>query len=91
MVFIVLTVLRVFVHVHLACLGVASFIDSYSELSHSLDQNGEDTEKPTCNKDTGSKKQLMKWTRGRLFVVRGGGHIDMWQPLYKYDIAYHVY
>ena len=41
------------------------------------DQSGE-----LCRKDTGSKK-LRKWSRGHQFVVRGGGHIDAWQPLYK--------
>jgi hypothetical protein len=48
-----------------------------------LDNGEEVTHKPVCNKDTGSKKQLMKWTRGHLVIVRGGGHIDMWQPLYQ--------
>ncbi len=32
-----------------------------------------------CRKDTGN---LRKWSRGHQFVVRGGGHIDTWQPLY---------
>ena len=27
--------------------------------------------------------RLRKWSRGHQFVVRGGGHIDTWQPLYK--------
>ena len=36
-----------------------------------------------CNKNTGAKRQLQKWTRGHFFVVCGGGHIDMWQPLYQ--------
>ena len=36
-----------------------------------------------CNKNTGAKRQLQKWTRGHFFVVRGGSHIDMWQPLYQ--------
>lgn len=35
-----------------------------------------------CRKDTGSRK-LRKWSRGHQFIVRGGGHIDSWQPLYK--------
>ena len=35
-----------------------------------------------CCKDTGSRK-LRKWLRGHQFIVRGGGHIDAWQPLYK--------
>ena len=39
---------------------------------------------PECNKDTGTRKRIQKWSRGHFFVVRGGGHIDMWQPLYEY-------
>ena len=35
-----------------------------------------------CHKETGSRK-LRKWSRGHQFIVRGGGHIDAWQPLYK--------
>ena len=34
-----------------------------------------------CRKDTGLGKRLRKWSRGHQFVVRGGGHIDTWQPL----------
>ena len=40
------------------------------------DQSGE-----LCCKDMGAKK-LRKWSRGHQFVVRGGGHIYVWQPLY---------
>ena len=38
----------------------------------------------TCNKDTGEKKRQQQWTRGVWFCVSSGGHIQMWQPLYKY-------
>ena len=38
---------------------------------------------PTCRKDTSQAKKLRKWSRGHQFVVRAGGHIDTWQPLYK--------
>ena len=37
-----------------------------------------------CRKDIGQSKRLRKWSRGHQFVVRGGGHIDAWQPLYRY-------
>lgn len=36
-----------------------------------------------CRKETGGKKRLRKWSRGHQFIVRAGGHIDTWQPLYK--------
>ncbi len=38
---------------------------------------------PQCKKNTGLTKTLRKWSRGHQFVVRGGGHIDIWQPLYR--------
>ena len=38
-----------------------------------------------CRKDTGVGKRLRKWSRGHQFVIRGGGHIDTWQPLYRYN------
>lgn len=37
-----------------------------------------------CRKETGGKKKLRKWSRGHQFIVRAGGHIDAWQPIYKY-------
>ena len=41
-------------------------------------------ENPTsCNKDTGAKQRMQKWSRGHLFIVRAGGTIDRWNPLYK--------
>ena len=47
--------------------------------------NGEEEEgtKTLCNKDTGEKKRLQKWTRGVWVCASGGGHIQMWQPLYQ--------
>ena len=69
---------------------MCSIIASYPKLSHGLDK-GDMVREPSCNKDTGSKKPLRKWTMGHLFIVRGGGHIDMWQPLYKYEIYLYVY
>ena len=42
-----------------------------------------DALKTECNKYTGTRKKLQIWTRGHLFIVRGGGHMDTWQPLYQ--------
>ena len=64
---------------------MSHFVKTNPMLSSSLDQ-GAETSTMKCNKDTGARKQLRKWTRGHLFIVRGGGHIDMWQPLYQYVI-----
>ena len=38
--------------------------------------------KTTCNKDTGGKRRLQRWTREVWFRVSERGHIQMWQPLY---------
>ena len=44
----------------------------------------EDNSEPLCRKDTGKSKKLRRWSRGHQFIVRGGGHIETWQPLFKY-------
>ena len=36
-----------------------------------------------CTKNIGEKSKLRKWSRGHQFIVRAGGHIDDWQPIYK--------
>ena len=76
-----------FVHVHLHIyIGTSSVIRANPALSSQLDDGEEVTQKPTCNKDTGGKRTLQWWTRGHFFIVRGGGHIDAWQPLYQFDL-----
>ena len=48
-----------------------------------IDYTDEDKDtKTACNKDTGTRHKLQKWTQD-LFVVHGGGHIETWQPLYQ--------
>ena len=36
-----------------------------------------------CFKETGDKATLQKWSRGLMVVVRGGGHIEYWDSIYK--------
>ena len=53
-------------------------------LGLSVDNDEEEEETRTkCNKDTGEKKRLQKWTRGVWMCVSAGGFIQSWQPLYK--------
>ena len=42
-----------------------------------------DGEGADCNKDTGSKARLRRWSRGFLVTVTGGGIIKHFAPLYK--------
>ena len=42
----------------------------------------ENPSEPLCRKDTG-KKIKIKWSRGHKFIVRGGGHIQVFQSLFK--------
>lgn len=44
-----------------------------------------------CRKDIGDTKKLRKWSRGHQFVVRGGGQIDTWQPLYRQAKQFTLY
>lgn len=57
--------------------GATGMVASYPHLGAELDKRHKEDYVPKCNKDTGAKKQLQKWTRGHFFIVRGGGHIDM--------------
>ena len=50
---------------------------------HHRHTDEDDASKTESNKDTGTRKKLQKWSRGHLFSIRGGGHIDTWQPLYQ--------
>ena len=70
-------------HVHMH-IGVSDMLARNPELTASVDSSDEDkATKTSCSKDTGGKTTLHKWTRGHLFNVHGGGHIDTWQPLYE--------
>ena len=61
-----------------------SGVEEFKDLAKAMDNSDEVEEsKTTCNKDTGEKTTLQKWSRGVWFCVNGGGHIHMWQPLYK--------
>ena len=44
-----------------------------------LDENEETT---PCRKSTGTSKRLRQWSRGYQFIISGGGHIEMFSPLY---------
>ena len=57
-------------------------LNKFPDLARSVDA-AEEVVPTTCNKDTGTDRKLQKWTRGVWFCVGGGGHISMWQPLYK--------
>ena len=58
-----------------------------SEFLHANPQFVEDqsqVEKVACNKDTGGLKAFHSWSRGMFFIISAGGHIEYWQPLYRY-------
>ena len=63
-------------------IGTASLVTSHSAVASDavIDQS----ESVPCHKETGSGSGLRKWSRSHQFIVRGGGHIDTWQPLYRY-------
>ena len=64
--------------------GTSSLLTTHKELCVPIDVGDEDEEERTeCNKETGEKQRLRKWTRGVWMCVSGGGLIQTWQPLYK--------
>lgn len=60
--------------------GTAEFLQSHPEFIDSDEQEIQ----VDCNKDTGGRRTLHSWSRGIVFIVSAGGHIDYWQPLYRY-------
>ncbi|XP_064384365.1 uncharacterized protein LOC135333325 isoform X3 [Halichondria panicea] len=62
-----------------------------SLLSKSLHVAKPMTESTECRKITGKAKRLRRWSRGHQFVVRAGGHIEAWQPLYKSESPMQVF
>ncbi len=63
-------------------IGNTDFIEEQEAVTTILDDCVE-TEPTVCNKETGGKQRLQKWSRGHLFIVQGGGIIDKWSPLFK--------
>lgn len=66
--------------------GTNSSIETFADFVRAVDQTEEVTATKTlCNKDTGQRTgTLQRWTRGTWFCVSAGGHIERWQPLYRY-------
>ena len=69
-------------YIVLILLGTAEFLQTNPEFVEDQSQ----VEEITCNKDTGGLKAYHSWCRGVFFIVSAGGHIEYWQPLYRYDI-----
>ena len=64
--------------------GTGDFLRQQKRLSRAIDATDEDTQTQTaCNKETGEKRSLQKWSRGIWVCVSGGGIIQTWQPLYQ--------
>jgi hypothetical protein len=60
-------------------LGTAEFLSMHPDFL----ENQEGMESFECNKDTGGLKTFHCWSRGMIFIVSAGGHIEYWQPLYR--------
>jgi hypothetical protein len=64
-------------------LGNSDFIENQQNVFNSVLNDCTEPEPTSCNKDTGCKQRLQKWSRGHLFIVRGGGIIDKWSLLFR--------
>ncbi len=60
-------------------LGTNVLIEQHPQIA---EEEALSSDEQLCRKDTGGRSTLRKWSRGHQFIVRGGGHIDTWQPLY---------
>ena len=61
--------------------GISKLLENNPEVVTTADV--EETTESLCRKDTGMGKRSRKWSRGHQFIVRAGGHIDTWQPIFK--------
>lgn len=61
-----------------ACTGLSELLTAHPDLADPQVTGSQ------CRKDIGEKKKLRRWSRGHQFIIRAGGHIETWQPLYKY-------
>ena len=70
-------------------LGTSDFLSSNPGFVEDQSQIKE----TVCNKDTGGLKAYHSWSRGIFFIVSAGGHIEYWQPLYRYVFifSFHCY
>lgn len=62
-------------------IGTSSLIKNHPSVVDLADLSNQ--EEKLCRKDIGKSKRMRRWSRGHQFIVRGGGHIDSWSPLYK--------
>ena len=63
--------------------GTAEFLRTNPEFVEDQSQ----VKEIACNKDTGGLKAFHSWSRGVFFIVSAGGHIEYWQPLYRYRLV----
>ncbi|XP_038071128.1 uncharacterized protein LOC119740011 [Patiria miniata] len=71
--------------------GTKSFLSQHSASMSTMMKDCVEEVPSTCKKDVGARKRLQKWSRGHLFVVRAGGHIEFWQTLYKSESPSQVF
>jgi hypothetical protein len=63
--------------------GTSTLLDTCPDLLKECQDIEQENPDESCNKDTGeTQKVLRKWSRGLFHHVRGGGHIDKWNPIY---------
>ena len=62
------------------CTGSSSLL---LQVPHILNEDSSYKTVISCRKDTGGHKKIRNWSRGYQFIVSGGGHIEMFAPLYQ--------
>ncbi len=69
--------------------GTYQILSEHPSLLHEATDTQSEVGTVLCTTNIGKTKRLRRWSRGHQFIVRAGGHIEAWQPLYKYIIALH--
>ncbi len=62
--------------------GTSEFLHTNPEFVEDQSQ----VEEVACNKDSGGLKAFHSWSHGVFFILSAGGHIEYWQPLYRYNV-----
>ena len=71
--------------------GGQSFLRSHPSAAAGISELADATTSSRCSKDLGHRNTLRKMSRGHQFIVRAGGHIDAWSPLYQSESVGQVF
>ena len=64
-------------------LGPNELMENFLDTARHIDGRCNSREHSECSKDLEETRGQKKYSRGVIAMVRAGGHIDTWMPLYR--------